>query len=119
MLERGLPVLLGREWAGGDASLADRLQALPQPAMHTLLAAVHAAARACLAHRTGWVPAAAPARASPSRVDDFCRDGVSVTTIAESAAAAAAGAGQVHAASRNIFNGLLRTSVGGRPHRRC
>lgn len=56
VLERGLPVLLGRERAGGDASLAEKLQALPQPAMHTLLAAVHSATRACLIHRTRHAP---------------------------------------------------------------
>lgn len=50
VVERGLPVLLAQNYSEG-APLAEQLQALPPPEMLVLLAAVHAATRACLMHR--------------------------------------------------------------------
>ena len=53
VVERGLPVLLAHNFSEA-APLTEQLQALPPPAMLALLAAVHAATRACLTHRRRW-----------------------------------------------------------------
>jgi len=54
VVERGLPVLLGQK-ARPNAPLAEQLQALSPPDFLALLAAVHAATRACLTHRRRYV----------------------------------------------------------------
>lgn len=54
-MERGLPVVLGRD-ARENAPLAEQLQALSPVDTLALLAAVHAATRACLTHRRRCMP---------------------------------------------------------------
>lgn len=55
VVERGLPVLLGKGFSEG-APLAEQLQALQPRESLALLAAVHAATRACLTHRRRSCP---------------------------------------------------------------